>query len=771
MKNDRCIINELAKLVSDDASLKAVRLDSVHKRVSYAFEDGMENKESKQRLDKIVSQFKPEGDTKCIEDTWQRIDCLLCDRGISQPMPDNVKLVTIPGAGIMIQKLNVSTLHCTWRWHQTKWVHLRPRQFTLPSELTNLTEWKQQLVFAIICGSAALLGFVVEKGFIPVPQKAAIVCYLVAYFAGSFFPFKETFELLRKAILDVHFLMLCVALGAAFIGHWWEGAVLLFLFSLSGALEEMAMANTEREIKSLFKAAPKTAVVIDQKGQETTVDVEHLRIGMILRVRPGEQFPVDSQVVNGTTAANESNLTGESLPVDKRGGDTVFSGTINLWGSVDCRILKLASESMLAKIINLIEQAQESKAPSQRFTDKFSTRYTYGILSLSILMFFFWWIFLHVPAFVAGVGETSAFYRAMTLLVVASPCALVLSIPSAILAGIAAGAKGGVLFRGGVAIEKLAEITRVALDKTGTLTTGELKVIKIHSSPSTQDQELLKIVASLAHHSAHPVSKAIAKFYLEKENDLLELQNFQSLVGLGLKADVLLTQDGQKYKVSLGRRSMFENSVWLKEFPVPELGVTEVIIESEKIKGQILLLDQVRSASAPFLKDLQSKGIKVSMLTGDRPEAANLIAKQVGITDIHAALHPEQKVAQIQQWQKDGEKVAMVGDGVNDAPSLAVSHVAVGMGLRGSDAVLEQADVVLMQDKLDNFIFAFNLSQKASKIIKQNLTISLGVIIVLVISALGSFIPLTVGVIGHEGSTVVVVLNSLRLLMNSSNKK
>ncbi len=765
MKNDRCIINELAQIIAEDKSLKAVRLDAVHKRLSYAFEDGFGNKESKQRLERVIAQFKPKKNTKCIEDVWQKIDCLLCEQGVTQPMPSNVKLVTIPGSGVMIQKSNVSGLHCTWRWHNSSWVHLRPRQFTIPSELTNLSEWKQRLLFAIICGIAVLLGFVFERSLIVLPQETALGFYLIAYLTGAFFPFRETLELLRKGVLDVHFLMICVALGAAFIGHWWEGAILLFLFSLSGALEEMAMANTEREIKSLFKAAPKTAVVVDEGGRESTVNIENLQVGMVLRVRPGEQFPVDSRIIQGTTAANESNLTGESLPVDKRQGDMVFSGTINLWGSVDCRILKLANESMLAKIINLIQQAQESKAPSQKFTDKFSTSYTYGILSLSILMFFIWWIVLHVPAFVAPAGEASAFYRAMTLLVVASPCALVLSIPSAILAGIAAGAKGGVLFRGGAAIENLAQINRVALDKTGTLTTGELKVIKVNSSPVAKEKELLKIAASLAHHSAHPVSKAIAKFYLEKEQGLLEVKNFQSLAGLGLQAEI----NGLKNKISIGRRSMFENKTWLQEFAEPEFGVTEVIIESDDVKGQILLLDQVRSASAPFLKDLQSKGIKVSMLTGDRLEAANLIARHVGITDIHAALHPEQKVAKIQQWQKEGDRVAMVGDGVNDAPSLAAAHVAVGMGLRGSDAVLEQADIVLMQDKLDNFIFAFNLSQKASRIIKQNLTISLGVIIVLVISALGSAIPLTVGVIGHEGSTVLVVLNSLRLLIN--NKK
>ncbi len=761
MKKDQCIISELAKIVSQDHSLKALWLDVAHKKVSFAFEDGMETEESRQRLQEIVSHYKPDVDSKCIQDVWQDMDCALCHKSAKHSIPDNIKLVTIPRSGLLIEKLNISTPRCLWRWQQFPWIHFKPRQFTLPPDLINLTEWKQELGGAIICAIATLIGFLIEKTVIPLPPGVAIGCYVMAYIAGAYFPFRETIELLRKGILDVHFLMMCVALGAAFIGHWWEGATLLFLFSLSGALEEMAMANTEREIKSLFKEAPKTATILDNEGHEFTLNVEDLKVGMLLRVRPGELFPVDSLVMRGSSAANEANLTGESLPVDKKPGDHVFSGTINLWGSVDCRISKLASDSVLAKIIELIEKAQESKAPSQRFTDQFSTGYTYAILGGSILMFFVWCFVFHVPAFIGTETQTSAFYRAMTLLVVASPCALVLSIPSAILAGIAAGAKGGVLFRGGVAIEKLAEVTRVALDKTGTLTTGELKVIKIYPYTQGKEQEVLKLAASIAHHSTHPVSKAIAKTYLDQGGELFEVRDFESLSGLGLQANVVLSE-GSFVKVRLGRRSMFPMLASMSE---PEIGVTEVMVESAQIKGQILLLDQVRAVSAPLLKDLQAKGIKVSMLTGDRPEAAELIAKQIGLTDIYAALTPEQKVRQIQQWQSQGEKVAMVGDGVNDAPSLAASYVAVGMGMRGSAAVLEQADIVLVQDKLENFIFAFNLSKKARRIIQQNLTISLGVILVLVFSALGSAIPLTVGVIGHEGSTVIVVLNSLRLLI------
>lgn len=759
MKKGRCVIHELAQAISEDQCLKAVWLDAAQKKVSFAFEEGMETRECKQRLQNVVSQYQPDKSSQCLQETWQ-VDCQLCERGVSAQMPANIRLFKIPGAGILLEKQAPHFKPHPWRWQEFRWAHLRPRQFTLPSALPTLTGWKKELTLSIVCGLAALIGFILEREIFHLSGGISIVFYGGAYFAGGWYPSRDAWDLLRKGILDVHFLMLCVAAGAAFIGHWWEGATLLFLFSLSGALEEMAMANTEREIKSLFKAAPKNAMVIGPDGREFQMDVDELAEGMLLRVRPGDQFSVDAEIVQGLSAANESNLTGESLPIDKQPGDKVFSGTLNLWGSVECRVLRAAHESVLAKIISLIQKAQESKAPSQRFTDKFSTGYTYTILAASFLMFFVWWLALGIAPFASVDGGSSAFYRAMILLVVASPCALVLSIPSAILAGIAAGAKRGVLFRGGIAIEKLAGVTRVALDKTGTLTTGNLKVIGVQSFPPGREADLLKAAASMGHHSAHPVSRAISKSYREKNNDFLKVEHFRSLVGLGLEAVV------EGCPAVLGRRLAFEGKDWLTHIPLPDIGVTEVIVEYAELKGQILLSDQVRDASKLLIRDLEKNGIKVSMLTGDREEAARLIASQVGMTDIHWGLNPEQKVAIVQAWGKAGEKVAMIGDGVNDAPSLAAAYVAVGMGVRGSDAVLEQADIVLMQDRLDHFNFAFNLSRRARRIINQNLTISLGVIALLIVSALGSFIPLTIGVIGHEGSTVVVVLNSLRLLID-----
>jgi Cd2+/Zn2+-exporting ATPase len=614
-------------------------------------------------------------------------------------------------------------------------------------------DWRLGLILAGVCAVLAVTGLLLERAGL-----WALPAYLGAYLAGAWQPAGEAFRMIRRRQLDVHFLMLAVAVGAAVIGHWWEGAFLLFLFSGSGALEALAEERTERELTSLFKAAPKHANVILPDGTEQQRPVEELSVDTLIRVRPGEAFPADAEVLTGTSAADESSLTGESLPVDKAPGAKVFSGTLNLWGALECRVTRHAAESSLARIILLIQEAQESKAPSQRFTDRFGSIYTWCVLAATLAGFLIWWLVLKIPPF-ADAPETgrSALYRAMTLLVVASPCALVLSIPSAILAGIAAGAKRGILFRGGSAVERLAEINRVALDKTGTITTGDLKVdTTIAEAPNQPGdaKELLRLAAALSRQSNHPVSRAIAAAASYSEQP--RTREFRSLAGLGLEG---VLEDGRA--VRLGRRSLFP---WAADLSDPPLGMTETLVEAGPLRGRVLLRDTIRPEAKGLLERLHALGLKVTMLTGDRPEAANLVAKEIGLVELRAGLKPEEKVAAIQDWEAAGQRTAMVGDGVNDAPSLAAAHVAVGMGLRGSDAVLEQADVVLTQDKLERFITAYLLSRRARAIIRQNLVISLGIITVLLLGAMGSRLPLALGVLGHEGSTVIVVINSLRLL-------
>jgi len=618
--------------------------------------------------------------------------------------------------------------------------------------------WQWLLASAAICGAATLAGVILQRT--GAPPQVALGLYATAYLAGGWEAALDTLGNLKRFRLDIHFLMLAVAAGAAVIGAWWEGAALLFLFSLSGALEAMAMARTEREIRSLFREAPKQALLVQPDGSTVELAVSKLKAGMKVRILPGEQFPADGMVTGGESAADESTLTGESIPVEKAPGDSLFGGTINTWGVIEAEVTRPPGDSAHARIIQLIRDAQASKAPSQRFTDRFGTGYTMAILGLALAMFLWWHFVAKLPAFFAEEGHPSAFYRAMTLLVVCSPCALAISIPSAILAGIAAGARRGILFRGGIAVENLATIQRLAVDKTGTLTKGELELLSCETEPPGREDELIAIAAALSKNSTHPLSRAIVKESMKRKLGATgAISDFESIAGHGLQATIGGTPATQ------GRRAMFTDDAWLTALPDPAPGLTEVLVKHGELKGRLLLRDAPRTEAAPLIRQLAGENIRVTMLTGDRPESAELIARELGLPDYRAGLHPEDKVAAIREWRAQGEKVAMAGDGVNDAPSLAAADISIGMGLRGSDAVLEQADIVLTQDRLERIVDALHLSRRCRRIIRENLAISIGVVILLGIAAMGAWIPLPIGVLGHEGSTVLVVLNSLRLLL------
>jgi Cd2+/Zn2+-exporting ATPase len=523
------------------------------------------------------------------------------------------------------------------------------------------------------------------------------------------------------------------------------------------------MGRTQREIRSLFGDTPKVAARLDETGREIPTPVEHLQPGMRLRIRPGEQFAVDAEVKTGETACDESTLTGESTPVDKEAGDTVLAGTLNIWGSVEVTVLRPASESALQKVVRLIQEAQHLKAPAQRFTDRFSTGYTYAVLGLSLAMFLFWWLASELPPWVSTADQASAFYRAMTLLVVASPCALVLSIPSAVLAAIAWSAHRGILFRGGAAVERLAGIQVVAMDKTGTLTSGELRVESTESLPAGKEEDVVRWAFALEQFSHHPLARAVSRHGKHLGWTPLPVERFESLNGLGVTGQI------QGQTVWLGRREWIENITgWRAPAAVrsADPGTSEIWLWSKNLAGRLLLRDDLRPSAPQLVQGLKRHNLKVVVLTGDRREAAENLRRQVGLEDLRADLSPEDKVGVIKQFVDQGQPVAMIGDGVNDAPSLAAADVGVAMGARGADAALEQAEIVLMKDRLENFLAAFELSRHARCIIRQNLAISLGTVVVLVGFALTGGIPLTVGVVGHEGSTVIVVLNSLRLLFS-----
>jgi Cd2+/Zn2+-exporting ATPase len=443
----------------------------------------------------------------------------------------------------------------------------------------------------------------------------------------------------------------------------------------------------------------------------------------------------------------------------------VLAGTLNLWGAVEVTVTRRASESALQKIIRLIREAQHLKAPSQRFTDKFGTGYTYAILALTTLMFFVWWLgFGHAP-FVSTAAAKSAFYKAMTLLVVASPCALVLSIPSAVLAAIAWGARRGILFRGGAAVENLSEVSVVAMDKTGTLTTGELRVERIESFPAGREAEVARLAYSLERLSTHPLARAITRHGKRQQLTPLDVGAVESVAGAGLRASL----GGRA--VRLGKRAWLAegaHAAVINAAPQTEAGFSEVWLATDGLVGRVLLRDDIRPQARGVVETLRALGLRSVVLTGDRHATGEHLRQQLRVDEVRSELKPEQKVEAIRSFTGQRHRVAMIGDGVNDAPSLAVADVGVAMGARGSDAALEQAEVVLMHDRLENFLTAFQLSQRARRIIRQNLVISLGTVALLVSGALFGQIPLTLGVVGHEGSTVIVVLNSLRLLFGKA---
>ncbi|HEY0947556.1 MAG TPA: cation-translocating P-type ATPase [Opitutaceae bacterium] len=621
-------------------------------------------------------------------------------------------------------------------------------------------EWRELGLLAAVCGVTGLAGFAVGQLGVG-PAWLSTAFYAVALVAGGWDAAKDSWENIRVGKLDIHFLMIAVAAGAVAIGAWGEAALLLFLFSASGAMEEYALDRTHREVNALLKSAPKFATLVLPGGGEREVPIEELGIGDRVLVRPGGAFPADGLVVQGKSASDESALTGEAVPVEKSVGDPVFSGTLNLWGAVEFDVNRLPSESTLQKIIRLIQTAQKLRAPSERFTDKFGGGYTLAVLAGCAVMFFVWWLGFNLPAFTNHSGQTSAFYRTMTLLVVTSPCALVLSIPSAILAAIAWGARHGVLFRGGAAIEKLADVNVVALDKTGTLTTGELAVVGYESFPAGREEEVTELAFALEVNSQHPLARAIVRDARARGVRERDVDDFQSLTGKGVRGRL---EGGQ---VLLGRRELLESGPladWAKKLPPAPAELAEVWVIAPELVGRVLLRDELRSASREVLAALRDEKITTVMLTGDRRGAAEAVAKELGLSEVRAGLSPEEKVAAVQSLRAGGRKVAMVGDGVNDAPSLAAADVSVAMGARGSDAALEQAEVILMHDRIENFLSALRLSRRAKSVIRQNLTISLGVVVLMALASIAGVVPLAVGVAAHEGSTLVVCLNSLRLL-------
>jgi Cd2+/Zn2+-exporting ATPase len=730
----------LAEFLRREPGVGAVRLDPGARKVSVA----------------TLGQVDVEALRLRLADTLAAIEAEL-DTNSAGAAPAGFTL-TREGDVVQLSGPGCVTAPTFWRWKDYEW----PGGAEAENEAAKHAEdWRELAAYAGACGVLGLAGWGVKLAGVG-PAWLAPTLGGAALVAGGWDAAKDSWENLRKAKLDIHFLMLAVAVGATLIGAWGEAVLLLFLFSASGAMEAYADERTHREVDALLKAAPKRATLVGADGREREIAVEEVGIGDLVRVKPGEAFCADGVVEAGESGADESALTGESVPVEKTRGDQVFSGTINVGGTLDWRVSRLPAESTLQKIIRLIHGAQRLRAPSQRFTDKFGTGYTWLVLGVCAAMYLVWWLALGLEPWRGTEEAPSAFYRAMTLLVVMSPCALVLSIPSAILAAIAWGARRGVLFRGGAAVEKLAEVGVIALDKTGTLTTGELVVEAYESFPAGRESEVMELAFALEARSEHPLARAIVRD--ARARGLVEraVEGFESLTGQGVRGRV------GGASVMLGRRELLEKGPlqgWARELPAAAPEFAEVWLVGPDFLGRVLLRDAIRRESAPVLAALHARGIHTVMLTGDRRATAEAVGAELGLDEVRAGLSPAQKVEAITALKEGGAKqVAMVGDGVNDAPSLAAADVAIAMGARGSDAALEQAEIVLMHDRIENVLAAFELSRRARAVIRQNLAIALGVVLVMAVASIVGVVPLGIGVAAHEGSTVLVCLNSLRLL-------
>jgi Zn2+/Cd2+-exporting ATPase len=614
--------------------------------------------------------------------------------------------------------------------------------------------FRLEVVLTVLTGVGLLLGVVLQ--LFHTPLLWIYPAFGLALLAGGLPSSWQALQSLRQGSVDIDLLMVLAALAAVLVGEIRDGAILLFLFSLSGTLEDYALGNTKRAVSALMKLRPDTANVQQDDGSLRVVPVEQLQIGDTVLVKPGERIPVDGKIMSGGSAIDQSSVTGESVPVDKTVGDDVFAATLNGYGVLEIRVTKLAGESTLARMVKLVTEAQAQRAPSERFSDWFGRRYTFVVLigtALALTIF----LLLKFPV-------QEAFYKAATLLVVASPCAIVISVPAAVLSALAASARQGVLFKGGAALETFGKASIMAFDKTGTLTEGKMRVTDLVAFDSDEN-ELLTKLAALEHHSEHPIAQSVVREAKQRGLPVLESEATQAIPGKGLQGFVeeqLLWAGNRKMAEAEGVMLDAETRVTLER--LESEGKTILLIGGDRVLGVAGIADTVRTTAKATLERLRGQGVhKFVMLTGDHEVVARQIAAQLNLDEVHANLLPEDKVEEVKRLRGQGT-LAYLGDGVNDAAALATAHVGVAMGTAGSDVALESADVALLSDDLSKLAVAYDLARKANRVIKQNLVFALGILTLMVIFTLFGNLPLPLGVVGHEGGTLLVVANGLRLL-------
>ncbi len=607
----------------------------------------------------------------------------------------------------------------------------------------------------------ALSGMLIALGFIisysGIPPIIPIILYAMAIVISGYKPVKSAYYAIKSRSLDMNVLMSAAAIGAALIGEWFEGATVVWLFSLGTTLQNSSMEKTRNSIRDLMDLAPSKAWI--KFGSELIQKpVENVLMNEVIVIKPGDRIPLDGEIVQGETSINQAPITGESIPVDKKVGDTVYAGTINESGSIEVKVTKLVADTTIAKIIHLVEEAQEQKAPTEAFIDKFASIYTPIVFILALL------VIVVPPVFNFGTwGEWV--YRGLALLVVACPCALVISTPVTIVSAIGNAAKHGVLVKGGSFLEKAGVISAIAFDKTGTLTEGKPNVSDIKAFTKSE-KELLSIALTLEEYSTHPIAKSIVEFVKNKEIESKNATLFKNIVGKGVQATI----NGEIYYA--GNLKLFEDMnisldhIRDKVQMMHNQGKTVVIIgTSSEIMGVISVADTVRSTTIQAVSGLKKVGInQVVMLTGDNEGTAKMISKETRVDRYFAELLPEDKVSAIKQLQNEGHQVAMVGDGINDAPALATSDLGIAMGGAGTDTAMETADIVLMADNLEKLPYTIKLSRKSLAIIKQNIWFSLIIKFAALILIFPGWLTLWMAVLSDTGAAIIVILNSLRLL-------
>ena len=605
----------------------------------------------------------------------------------------------------------------------------------------------KEFLVMVLAGTLLLLAIVFEK--MQIGGQLSVGLYLLAIISGGWNNFKKGFYSLQQKKLNMSVLMSVAIIGACIIGQYEEGATVAFLYAISELLENWSTEKSRQSIRNLMDLTPAKAIV--KRGREMVeLLVGDVNVGDIILIKPGAKIPLDGSVVSGESAVDEAHISGEALPRDKKIGADVFAGSINTYGFLEVAVNKLAQDSTIAKIINLVENAQSQKSPMQKFIEKFAEIYTPVVMVLAVMVGV-------IPPLLYDGDYIGWLYRALALLVVACPCALVISTPIAVVSAIAQAAKNGVLIKGGIHLEGLADINAIAFDKTGTITKGEPKVQSVISLSNIGENDILQIAASLESLSEHHLARAITADSKDKQINLENVYNFIALPGQGVKGVI----KGQEYLV--GNTKLF-NNISPEINQLEQQGYSVIIVgTATTILGVITISDYLKDNIKPVIKRLLQKNIAVSMLTGDNSAVATLVATESGIKEFFANLLPEEKMLVIKKM-KESKKVAMVGDGINDAPALAIADIGIAMGKKGTAVALETADVVLMKDDIAKLDYVMELSKQTKNIIKQNITFALLIKFLAIISVFPGYLTLWLAILADMGATVIVTLNSMRLL-------